>query len=98
MKSCSNIWIGSNGRNGKNIAAIVILNTSPKSALRAIFIYFIMFPYTFLPSITPSYITVRLCFSIIMSLASLAIDVAVFTDIPTSALAKLGASLTPSPI
>lgn len=98
MKSCSNIWIGRRGRKGRNRAEIVILNTSPKSALRAIFIYFIMFPYTFLPSITPSYITVRLCLSIIISLASLAMDVAVFTEIPTSALARLGASFTPSPI
>ena len=53
-KSCINIWIGKSGKNGKKILAITILKTSPKSELKAIFIYFMIFPYTFLPSITPS--------------------------------------------
>ena len=75
-----------------------MLKTSPKSALNAIFIYLIIFPYTFLPSITPSYTTFKLCFNIIISLASFAIDDALLTDIPTSDLLSEGASLTPSPI
>ena len=75
-----------------------ILKTSPKSELKAIFIYFIMFPYTFLPSITPLKITFKLFSNKIISLASFAISVAVFTHIPTSALCSDGASFTPSPI
>ena len=56
--------------------------------------YFIIFPYTFLPSITPLKTTDRLFFRSIISLASFAISVAVFTHIPTSALCNDGASFT----
>ena len=57
-----------------------------------------MFPYTFLPSITPSYITCKLFSSNIISLASFAMSVAESTQIPTSAVCSDGASFTPSPI
>ena len=98
MKSWINIWIGINGRNGRNILDNIILNTSPKSWDKASFMYLTILPYTFLPSIAPLYITSKFCSSKIISLDSLAISVASSTLIATSAECRAGASFTPSPI
>ena len=60
--------------------------------------YFIIFPKTFLPSITPCSKTIRFFSNKIISADSLAISTAVSTEIPTSAWRKAAASFIPSPI
>ena len=91
------ICSGSSGRNGRNTLATSMLNTLPKFELAVILMYLMMLPKVIRPSITPSSSTIRFFSSRMMSADSLAMSVAVSTEMPTSASCSAGASLMPSP-
>ena len=86
------------GRKGRNALAPSTLNMLPKLELAPMRMYLRMFANTLRPSITPSSSTIRSFSSRIRSADSLAMSVAVSTEMPTSAARKAGASLIPSPM
>ena len=86
------------GRKGRNALAPTTLNMLPKFELAAILMYLTMLPKTRRPSSTPCSSTIRLFSSRMMSEDSLAMSTALFTEMPTSAALRAGASLMPSPM
>lgn len=89
--------IGRMGSNGSQAEAIKIENTFPKLELAAILMYLMVLPWVMRPRMTPATSTFKSFSSNIISAASFATDVAVSTEMPTSAPFKANASLMPSP-
>ena len=92
------MWIGSIGRNGRIMLAIMTESMLPKLPLVASLTYLRTLVNVLLPFITPSSSTLRSFSRRIMPAVSFAMSTAVSTEMPTSACFRGGESLMPSPM